>query len=169
MGNKTKLTPELIENIATALSNGLTRETAARYARVSYQTFYNWRNRGKAEKERRDNGEKPNKKEKLFFDFFNQIEEGETEAIVNWNDTINKAARNDPVWAFKMLTLRDPRGYAQSPLEFTADIDLDKLTKEQIQRIADGENPAHVIANPGASEAQANGNAESQSANAGGE
>jgi hypothetical protein len=117
MGNKTKLTPELIKNIAAALSNGITRETAARYARVSYQTFYNWRNRGKVEKERRDNGEKPNKKEKLYLDFFNQIDEGETEAIMNWQDTVNKAARTDPVWAFKMLTLRDPKGYFQNQVQ----------------------------------------------------
>jgi len=151
MGNKTKLTPELIKNIAAALSNGITRETAARYARVSYQTFYNWRNRGKVEKERRDNGEKPNKKEKLYLDFFNQIDEGETEAIMNWQDTVNKAARTDPVWAFKMLTLRDPKGYFQNQVQYTAEIDLDKLTDEQLIRVANGENPADVIANPSAS------------------
>ena len=149
VGRPTKLTPEITEIIATALSNGLTRETAARIARISYQSFWDWLRRGREEKKRRDEGKSPLKREEIYLNLFNQIEEAETDALQLWQDTINKAARSDPAWAMRMLQLRDPKGYSQTPISFTADIDLSKLTDDQLQRIANGENPADVIANPG--------------------
>lgn len=151
VGRPTKLTDEMIEIIATALSNGLTRETAARIAHISYQSFFEWRRKGLEEKERRDAGKTPIKKDEIYLNFFNQIEEAETDAIQLWQDTINKAARTDPIWAEKMLKLRDAKGYnPQTPINLTADLDLSKLnlSDEQLQRIVNGESIAEVIANP---------------------
>lgn len=146
-GAKTLLTAERLEQITTALSNGLTRETAAKYARVSYQTFYNWYTRGRAEFERLEK-KIPAKRgykiqESLYLNFFNQVEIAEADAIVEWQQVINRAARTDPVWAFKMLALRD-RGYRT--VDVTATYDLTKATDEQLERIANGEDPLTVMA-----------------------
>lgn len=166
-GRPLKLDDEKIETIATALSNGLTRETAARLVKVSYQTFYDWRRKGLEERERRDKGEIPRKKDEIYLKFLNQIEEAETDAILMWQDTVNKAARTDPIWAMKMLQLRDPKGYSSQPITWSADIDLTKLNDEQLQRIANGEHPADVIANPGGSTPPPAKPASGQAANSG--
>ncbi len=148
-GRPLVISAEIIETITTALSNGLTRETSAKYARITYQTLNAWYNRGKAEKERIDAGIRaPNsaytKREKIFLTFLIEVDQAETDAVVGWQDTINRAARTDPAWAYKMLTLRDPRGYRST--DTTATFDLSKANREQLQRIANGEDPITVMA-----------------------
>lgn len=145
-GRKPLLTKELTETIATALSNGLTRETSSKYARISYRSFFGWYNRGRIEFDRLENGENPKRSEKIYLHFFNQVETAEADAIVGWQDTINKAARNDPQWAFKMAALRD-RGYRNNEVALT--LDLTKATDEQLERIANGEDPLGVMAGSG--------------------
>jgi len=112
-GPPLKLNDELIEEVTSALSIGLSRETAAKYARITYASFYAWYNRGKREFERREHGEpataQQQKSEAIFLQFFNQVEQAEMDAIVVWQQTINKAAnQGDTSSAWRMLQLRDP-------------------------------------------------------------
>lgn len=117
-----KLTDDLIESIAAALSIGLSRMTAARYARVSYQSFYTWYNRGKREAERIERGESATKKqvdsEAIFLKFFNEVEQAEIDAIQTWQQTINTAMKQGDVGsAWRMLQLRDPKSYSAAAQE----------------------------------------------------
>jgi hypothetical protein len=151
-GPPLKITDEMIETIAAVLSQGHTREFAAKYARISYQTFYTWNLRGKKEAERIEKGiylPKPLvKKEAPYLKFFNQIEEAEADAVAGWQETLSKAAKVDPQWAFKMLQLREPKGYRPQEVTYTVDITekMSRATDEQLQRIRDGEDPLIVLA-----------------------
>lgn len=116
MGRPIKLNKKIVEIIAAALSNGLTRETASRYAHITYKTFLNWYHRGETENERIQNNEEElepgaAKREKIFLTFYTEINDAELEALIGWQRTINLAAKSDPVWANRMLMLRDPKGY----------------------------------------------------------
>ena len=148
MTRKSMMSSEIVSEIISSLSIGLTKETAARSGKISYQTFYNWYNRGKRERERIESGEKAKRsyvrEEKIYLDFFNQVEAAEIKAITGWQGTVNTAARIDPAYAMKMLQLRDPRGYRST--EVTATLDLSKATNEQLERIASGEDPITVMA-----------------------
>ena len=152
MSRKSMMNKAITDEIILALVNGLTRETAARYAKISYQTLFNWYNRGKREHERVLSGEKAPRKlvraEAMYLDFFNQMEAAETQAIVGWQETVNLAAKTDPFWAMRMLSLRDARGYRTT--DISATLDLSKATDEQLERIASGEDPITVMASSGA-------------------
>ena len=119
-GAPLKLTPALIEQVSSALSIGLPRETAAKYARISYQSFYTWYVRGRREFERMERGDpattQQEKSESIFLEFFNQIEQAEMDAVVVWQQTINTAMKQGDVGsAWRMLQLRDPKGYNPKP------------------------------------------------------
>lgn len=91
--------------------------TAARYARVSYQSFYTWYNRGKREAERIERGDTATKKqvdsEAIFLKFFNEVEQAEIDAIQTWQQTINVSIKQGDVGsAWRMLQLRDPKSYS---------------------------------------------------------
>lgn len=141
VGRPLDIRPELIESIALALSNGLSRFTTCKYARISYQSFYNWYQRGKREAERIERGEPATKKqveaESLYLKFFNEVEAAEIEAITGWQKTVNEAAKIDPNWAMRMLQLRDPDGYAPKP---------EAETEESQAQTGPFELPASVIA-----------------------
>lgn len=167
-GRPLKLTDEITEEIAGALSIGLTRETAARYAHITPQTFLNWYKRGKKEAERVESGTSAKaagvtaKAEAPFLNFFRQVEDAEITAITEWQQTVNRHAKLDPIFALKMLSLRDPKGYRPAPAE-TVNYDLAALVesgqigREHLVRIINGEDPAIVLAEAGASAAAAAG------------
>lgn len=120
VGSPLKLTDEIVETVTLALSNGLSRFRAASYSRISYQTFYNWYERGKRESDRQERGEPATKQqeqaEAVYLNFFNKVTEAENEAIVGWQQVINKAINQGDVGsAFRMLQLRDPKGYKEQP------------------------------------------------------
>lgn len=48
-GRPTKLTPELLQELAAGIMVGMTIEHACARAGISKQTYYNWRARGRAE------------------------------------------------------------------------------------------------------------------------
>lgn len=56
-GRPSKLTPELLDSVEAAFQAGGKLTVVARYLGISYQTFLNWYERGKAERERLDAAE----------------------------------------------------------------------------------------------------------------
>lgn len=161
-GPKGKLTDRVRDEIAAALSRGLTRETAARYAHISYQSFWSWMQRGKAEFDRQENdidtkmwptpSDEPVtreyvREERKFLRFFNQITDAEVTAIYTWQETVNTFAKADGNFALKMLQLRDPKGYRDRNISYT--YDLSQATDEQLESIAAGADPAEVMAGSG--------------------
>ena len=151
MARPTKLNKKVISAITDALAIGSSYELAAIYAKVSYSCFQNWMKQGKDAQKKAESGDKLTLKEHTFLKFLGQVEDASGEAGINWQTVVNKAAKTDPNMALQMLRLRFS-GYSDNPqVQYTAPVDLNSLTNDQLQRIAAGENPADVIANPGAS------------------
>jgi len=71
-GRPTKLTPDIVERLTEAIRNGNYYESACAAAGISYQTFQNWKERGR------------NAKSGKYLEFLEAVEraEGEAEAKV---------------------------------------------------------------------------------------
>lgn len=137
MARPTKLTPETQNKIVQALTLGATYEHAANFAGISYETFNNWMKRGEAASSGK------------FLQFFEAVKKAEGNATVGWLAKIEKAA-NDGNWqaAAWKLERRYPNDYGRQRIDnYNLNVDLSRATDEQLQRIANGEHPAAVMAN----------------------
>lgn len=114
-GRPTKLTPETIEDFAAAVSIGCTFDAAAVNAGIAYSTYRLWATEGEAARVKLAAGEKLTRHERALIDFLEAVEEAQATAKLNWQSTIDKAARIDPAWAWKMLQVRDSANYAPPP------------------------------------------------------
>lgn len=93
MPRPTSLTPDTQARVVEAIKQGATYELAAKFAGISYDTFNNWRKRGRAELERLQNpNTKPRDKEARYVQFFEAVEKAEGDATVHWLAIIQKAA-----------------------------------------------------------------------------
>jgi hypothetical protein len=110
-GRKIKLTDDITKIFTDALSIGASRDMAARYAGVSYMSIYIWLKRGEAAHKKNSIVEK----EQVFINLFKEVEKAEAEAVIGWQQVVSKAAEKDPVWAMKMLQLRDKQNYSPAP------------------------------------------------------
>jgi len=84
-GRQTKLTLEVQDRIVAALRAGNYQETAARYAGISEDTFYEWLRRGKEEPE------------SAYSEFSEAVEKAKADAEVRDVALIDKAA-HDGSW-----------------------------------------------------------------------
>lgn len=152
VGRPSLLTDKVIDDFTSAVSIGSSYELSALYAGVSHPTVQNWMKLGRDARATEEEGGKLAPLEKMYLKFLRAVEEANGEAGIGWQETVSKAAKVDPAYALQMLRLRFPSGYGgQQPIHYTAEIDLSKLTDDQLERIAKGENPADVIANPSGS------------------
>lgn len=126
MARPTKLTPETVERVLNALQMGATYEMAAQYGGISYNTFNEWRKRGAAELERRENprvkaGTSQWEREQRFVEFYEATQRAEATAAVGWLALIENAA-TDGSWqaAAWKLERRYPRDYGRR----TVDVDV---------------------------------------------
>lgn len=151
-GRPSKLTKEAVTAICDALSIGSSYELSALYAKISYATLQNWLATGRRLRARLDAGEtwKMTANERKYLDFLRQVDEASGEAGITWQEVVMKASRVDPNMALQMLRLRFS-GYTERQQTPIAPVDLTNpnLTDDQLQRIAAGEDPAYVLANPG--------------------
>lgn len=79
MARPTKCTPEVIEAVLAAVRKGHYIETATRLARISDQTFYTWKERGKA-------GEEP------YASFLDALKTAEADAQEDYLGTVRAGA-----------------------------------------------------------------------------
>jgi hypothetical protein len=127
MPRPTKLTAETQAKIERAIRMGATYELAAKFGGVSYNTFNEWRKRGEAELERRDNprvkeGTEQWIQEQPFLEFYETIQKAEGDAAVGWLAKIEKSA-NDGSWqaAAWKLERRYPENYNRNRTEHTGE------------------------------------------------
>ena len=106
MCRPTKLTLELQESIVNLIAEGNYQETAAACSGIDESTFYNWMKRGKAEKEKLDEGGKPRKSETIFLEFFKVIKKALAESEVRDIAVIDNAAQGGILVAKKTVTKR---------------------------------------------------------------
>ena len=96
-GAPTKITPEIIEKLRSALATGCYVETAAGHAEIDRTTFQAWVKRGAKERDHRAKGGRPRKREELFYQLSIVIEKAIADAELTSLARINKAGR-DGAW-----------------------------------------------------------------------
>ena len=92
MAGKKKISEEKIKQIVEAVRAGNFIETAAAFAGLSKQTLYNWLKEGMRERDRRENGEEPNRTKDMYVKFSIDIEQAMAEAEMRDVEIITKAA-----------------------------------------------------------------------------
>lgn len=93
-GRKTLLNEQRLEAIATMLRAGAYVDDACRSVGISTQTFYNWIQRGRVQRERAAAGLELESDEKPFLEFIDTIEEADAEGIIGHVMNIDHAAKN---------------------------------------------------------------------------
>lgn len=93
-GRISKLTPETLETIVTAIKMGNYQEHASALAGITVSTFHNWVDRGKKERERLEtiNDAEPRPEETPFVEFLEAVEKAKAEAVQRNVALIQKAA-----------------------------------------------------------------------------
>jgi transposase len=112
-GRPTKLTPDLTKKIVGVIAAGNYLETAAAYAGLSKVTLYDWMKRGRRELERRNNGEKANRRESHYVTFLNAIEKALAQSEAGAVATITKASEDHWQAAAWRLERRFPNKWAR--------------------------------------------------------
>jgi len=92
LAGKKKISEEKIKQIVEAVRAGNFIETAAAFAGLSKQTLYNWLKEGMRERDRRENGEEPDRTKDMYVKFSIDIEQAMAEAEMRDVEIITKAA-----------------------------------------------------------------------------
>lgn len=120
--------------VVDALQAGCSRVAACESANLPRRTFYNWL-----------------EKEKTFR---KRVEEAEHQSIRTMESVVYAAglkAEEDPRYLRASLAwLTNKAGWRQRQVIEQMDVLLSEMTDEQLQRIAHGESPIFVLADPGA-------------------
>lgn len=145
-GRPTKLTPDTVAKLATAIQAGATYVLACKYAGISYETFALWQRKAHEELERRQN---PRVKEGTpewvegegFIQFLQSIQKAEGNAAIGWLAKIEQAASNGH-WqaAAWKLERRYPNDYGRTVVSQ----DTPPLTPDQLQQMTDDELDAYI-------------------------
>lgn len=148
MARPSKLTPRVRIAICEAIGIGAHRELSARYAGVCVETLYRWLREARQELDRRQKGEEPNAENNRYVKFLQAVEDAEANAGIGWAQVVDKAAQQDPAWAWRMLKLRFPDGFHETDRQDInlLNVDVEKLSDEQLERLANGESLAAILA-----------------------
>jgi hypothetical protein len=101
VGRRPKLCPEVQRRLCEAIVGGNTRETAARYAGVTYSTLHHWLTRGRKASRGR------------FRQLLEAVKKAENDAVVRNVAIINKAAQKTWTAAAWWLERRRPDDWAR--------------------------------------------------------
>lgn len=139
-----KLNPEMIEHCRKALLRGVPHKTLGSLIGVSERTIYIWMNKGQEIVDEIESGElrRLNKKQKLYFQFFQTVKESDATFMQNQLTLIQSKARTDWKAASWLLERRFPDNFgktesvkhlgdAKNPLQFK-DV-TDDMTEEELE------------------------------------
>lgn len=136
-GRRSKLTPEVEKKIIQALKDGNYFAVACKLAGISPQTGHEWIARGRGT-------DKTRKSSKTFADFANAVKNAEAAAE---DKAVRKiVAAGTETWqaAAWYLERKFPDRWARRERP-SPDLDFGKMSDEQLERIAEGEDPAVVL------------------------
>jgi len=126
MARKTKLSPEIQEQICKHISIGVPFKYAALACGISERTLYNWLERGKKEKRSK------------YFQFLQAVKEAEARSIVRDIAILEKAAQEGKWQAVAWrLERRHPQDFGRKDefhLEHSGKIDISVLKKYLLQK-----------------------------------
>ena len=92
---KTKLTPQITEEIAKRLKVGCYAKMAAAAIGVPERSFYNWLERGSKAEKLAEIGKKIPEEEKIFWQFWQSIRQADAEGQVNITTMIFSQIKDD--------------------------------------------------------------------------
>lgn len=116
MGRPSKLTEERQETICEALRKGVSIEGACQLAGVSDRAYYKWRERGKGELQRVEEGHqncRVRKDEKPYVQFFQETTRAIGESEEYLVEKIYEAAPETPNAALRLLERRFPERWSK--------------------------------------------------------
>ena len=116
MGNKSKLTNEIIELIGAYFRQGHYLKFIAERLNIARSTLYKWIERGETEEGT------------LYRELTDTVRQCKAEGIMQLHNTVWQAAQGDPKLALEMLSRLAPEEYAKkTPL-----YDLERAAAEEI-------------------------------------
>ncbi|MFZ5850347.1 MAG: hypothetical protein ACOYY2_02995 [Actinomycetota bacterium] len=153
-GRPSLLTPEIHERIVQAIAAGNFGETAARAAGIATATYYQWMAKGRDERTRRENGERPKASQSKYVDFAEAVESAKAQAETRAVTLITKAAL-DGTWqaAAWYLERTQPQKYGRfTRTEVTgADggaVRVEQVSAEDLAAKVDQVLAARAVADP---------------------
>lgn len=118
MGRKTKLTPEVMDELCSNIEHGLPIQQACRRAGIVKQTFYNWKRRGQSEPK------------SVYGEFFARLEKAEADCQARALEAIWEGGKD---WVAKawLLERRWPHLYGRG-LDRQAAIQVDDVQRKKV-------------------------------------
>ena len=114
LGRPTLLDEDRLNRITEALENGTAARHAIRAAGVTHTTYYNWLERGRKERDRRNANLPEDPTETPFLDFLDAVEKAEAVAATSHMQNIAQTALNGTWQASAwILERRFPRDYGR--------------------------------------------------------
>ena len=114
-GRPSKIHSESAAAIVTNLSIGASRTDSVLAAKVDYQTFLNWMDRGEHALARREHGEKLSKDDTAFLEFFENVNAAETQCAIDMQIIVYNAAQRDANHARWWLERRRSKEFRPPP------------------------------------------------------
>jgi len=113
MPRRSKLTPKTIADYCAARQIGATQSVAALYAGVDTSSITHWKRRGEELRAQVALGETVAPADKIYLRFMDAADEADASAAIEWLEVVNKAAKTDPGWAWRLLKQRYPEEYME--------------------------------------------------------
>jgi hypothetical protein len=110
---KTKLTPQITEEITKRLRVGCYAKMAAAAIGVPERSYYNWLERGQKAEKLAETGKKIPETEKIFWQFWQSVQQAEAEAEVTIVAMIFDQAKTDWRAGLEILARKYPERWAK--------------------------------------------------------
>ena len=121
---KTKLTPQITEEITKRLKVGCYAKMAAAAIGVPERSYYNWLERGLKAEKLAEIGKKIPETEKIFWQFWQSVRQSEAEAQVMLTSMVFSQAPNDWRAAIELMARKWPEQWARKEyLDFKGSVD----------------------------------------------
>jgi len=130
-GRKTKLTPELQEQIVRYIEAGNYAKVACQAVGISEKTYYKWKRQGKEAEYKLEEGKKLTNKENELSQLSQSIRQAEARGEVRNVTTIQIAAKKDWRAALEMLARKHPKRWGRKEMHGGI---KDSPTKIEIKR-----------------------------------
>jgi len=151
-GRKTKLTPELKEQIIKYIEAGNYAKVACQAVGISEFIYYYWKRQGKKAEEKLEEGKKLTDRENELYQLYQSIRGAEARAEIRNVTSINLAARKDWRAALEMLarkyhkrwgtkTIKQIGGTGEEPIKIEIkNEDLENQIIKQLDKIRERAN-----------------------------
>lgn len=150
-GRPTKLTYDLIDQIAELVRNGNYIETASAVAGINKNSLYRWLKRGAREEERLAKNPKLKGKieEKIYVDFSNAVKKAMAESEADDLENIKKASREDWKASAWRLERRFPNRWGRKEkVDIDANMKNENVNREEVyieQKITTDQESADLL------------------------